>query len=170
MSTEHVKVYRFAFGADTIVARFALRNQDVGSAGDDFDMMLLAPDGSSVYSGNDGSNEAVQMSSPAAGDYKVCVVAYGGAATMTHRLSSWVVTPADAPDNLRVMLPGAVYAGSTATVGISWTGLATGKRYVGGVQFKDPAGNVQATTALLVETGTPATAPARAVSTGQLRK
>ncbi len=169
VSTAHVKVYPFSFGADTIVARFALRDLDVG-VGEDHDMLLLAPDGSSVYSGNDGSNEAVQMSSPAAGDYKVCVVAYGGAETMTHRLSSWVVTPADAPGNLRVMLPGAVYAGSTATVGISWTGLATGKRYVGGVQFKDPAGNVQATTAVLVETGTPVTAPARAVSTRQLRK
>jgi hypothetical protein len=37
-------------------------------------------------------------------------------------------------------------------VGISWSGLATGKRYVGGVQLTDLSGNPQSTTVLRVST------------------
>lgn len=149
----NVKVYPVNIPAGTIVARFALRDADVGTAGDDNDLLLLAPDNTSVYSGNDGSNELVQMVSPAAGSYKVCVVAYGGAASMTHKLSSWVVTTADASSTLNVMLPSQVYAGGTATVGVAWSGLATGQRYLGGFQLKDAGGLVQATTVVQVDTG-----------------
>ena len=149
----NVKVYPVNIPAGTIVARFALRDADVGTAGDDNDLLLLAPDNTSVYSGNDGSNELVQMVSPAAGSYKVCVLAYGGAAVMTHKLSSWVVTTADASSTLNVLLPSQVYAGGTATVGVAWSGLATGQRYLGGFQLKDAGGLVQATTVVQVDTG-----------------
>ena len=166
----NVKVYPVTVGAGTIVARFALREADVGSVGDDNDMGILAPDGTWVYSGNDGSNESVQLASPAAGDYKVCVVAYVGAAVMTHKLSSWVVTPADIGGKFNVMLPSQVYAASTATVGLSWSGLSAGS-YVGGVQFKDASGVVQATTVVRIDTGVaPLAEPARDLSARQLSK
>ena len=148
----NVKVYPVSIPAGTIVARFALRDADVSTAGDDNDMGLLTPGGTWVYSGNDGSNESVQLASPVAGDYKVCVVAYGGAATMTHKLSSWVVTVADASSTLNVLLPSQVYAAGTATVGVAWSGLATGQRYMGGFQLKDAGGVVQATTVVNVDT------------------
>ena len=90
---------------------------------------------------------------PAAGDYKVCVVAYGGLPAMSYRLSSWVVTPADVGGNFRALLPGVVYSGGSATVGVAWNGLALDGRYLGGVQFKDTSGVVQATTVIRVETG-----------------
>ncbi len=172
VDTASVKVYPVTIPAGTIVARFALRNADVGTAGDDNDMMLLSPSGAAIYSGNDGSDESVQVSSPAAGAYKVCVTAYGGAASMTHRLSSWVVTAADASTSMNVLLPGQVYAGSTATVGITWSGATATGRYMGGVQFLDPAGAVQATTVLQVGVGglAPLSSPERAVSTKQLAK
>lgn len=108
--------------------------------------------GASVYSGNDSSNEPVQVVSPTAGTYKVCVGAYGGAATMTHRLYSWVVTAADASSSLNVLLPSTVYAGSTATAGFSRSGHAAAGRYVGDVQFKDASGSVQTATVLRVNT------------------
>ena len=152
VDTASIKVYPFVLPADTIVARFETRDADVGSVGDDNDLIIVSPSGASVYSGNDGSNEAVQVVSPTAGTYKVCVGAYGGAATMTHRLSSWVVTAADASSSLNVLLPSTVYAGSTATAGLSWSGLAAGGRYMGGVQFKDASGSVQAATVLRVNT------------------
>jgi subtilisin family serine protease len=152
VSTADVKVYPVTIPAGTLVARFALRDADVGTVGDDNDMGLLAPDGSWVYSGNDGSNEAVELAAPAAGNYKVCVAAYAGAASMTHKLSSWVVTPADVGGSFTVMLPGTVYVNGTATVGIGWRGLANGSRYVGGFQLKDAGGAVQTTTVVRVET------------------
>jgi subtilisin family serine protease len=168
----NVKVYPVTIPAGAIVARFALRNADVGALGDDNDLMLLAPGNVAVYSGNDGSNEAVEMVNPAAGSYKVCVVAYAGAPSMTHQLSSWVVTTADASSTLNVLLPGQVFAASTATVGVAWKNLATGGRYVGGFQLKDPGGTVQATTVLRVDPGAalPQAQTARVVTTRQLRK
>lgn len=167
----NVKVYNVAVPAGTIVARFALRDADVGTVGDDNDMGLLAPNGTWVYSGNDGSNEAVQMDSPAAGNYKVCVVAYGGAANMTHKLSNWVVTPADVGGKFNVMLPSQVYSAGTATVGFTWSGLAANGRFVGGAQFKDAGGTVQATTVLRVDTGAaPLSEPAKDLSPKALSK
>jgi hypothetical protein len=50
------------------------------------------------------------------------------------------------------MLPSSVYAGSSASLGLSWTNLAAGGRYVGGVQLLDLAGVAQATTVLRVST------------------
>jgi len=152
LDTASIKVYSVSIPSDAIVARFELRDADVGTVGDDNDMGLLAPDGKFIYSGNDGSNEAVQVINPAAGGYRVCVVAYGGAASMTHRLSSWVVSASDASSSLNVLLPGNAVAGGTATVGVAWSGLATGGRYMGGFQLKDPAGLVQSGTAVRVNT------------------
>ncbi len=159
--TASIKVYPVTVPENTIVARFELRNQDTGATGDDNDLAIVGPGSTWVYSGNEASNEAVQIASPAAGEYKVCVLAYAGAATMTHRLSTWVVTTADATPRLRVALPGVVYSGSTATVGVAWNGLNATGRYVGGVRFKDAAGAVQATTVLRITPGasTPAATP-----------
>ncbi|KQW45648.1 MULTISPECIES: S8 family serine peptidase [unclassified Roseateles] len=152
VDTPSVKVYSFAVPAGAIVARFALRDADVNGAGDDNDLMLLYPNNTtSVYSGNGGSTEAVQVSSPAAGTYKVCVVAYDGGAAMTHQLSSWIVNPGEGT-TMRAAVPSTVYAGSTATVGLAWSGLATGKRYMGGFQLLDAGGTVQSTTVLRVST------------------
>jgi hypothetical protein len=153
VDTPSVKVYPVTIPSGTIVARFALRQADVGSSIDDNDMGILSPSGVWTYSGNDGSNESVQLSSPAAGNYKVCVVAYGGAPVMTHKLSSWVVTPSDVGGKFVVAVPGKVVAGSNTTVGFSWSGLSDNQRYLGGAQWLDLGNVVQATTVLRVETG-----------------
>jgi hypothetical protein len=153
-STASVKVYNVAIPAGTIVAKFALRQLDVSDASDDNDMGILTPTGAWGYSGNNGSNESVQINSPAAGAYKVCVVAYGSdVPVMTHSLSSWVVTPADIGGKFAVAVPGKVVAGVNSTVGLSWSGLGANQRYMGGVQWKDAAGVVQATTAVRIDTG-----------------
>ena len=95
-----------------------------------------------------------------------------GAAVMTHKLSSWIVTASDTSNTLRVLLPSTVYAGSTATAGLSWSGLAMGGRYLGGVEFKDAGGGVQAATVLRVDTtgAAPLAFAERAVSTKKLRQ
>lgn len=170
-STAAVKVYPVTVPAGTIVARFALRQQDTSASEDDNDLGVLSPDGTWSYSGNDGSAESVQLASPAAGNYKVCVVAYGGAAVMTHKLSSWVVTPADVGGKLAVVLPSKVVAGNNASVVATWSGLEQNKRYLGGVQYTDLANVVQASTVLRVETGAasvPAAESERAVSAAKM--
>ena len=169
--TAAVKVYNVAIPAGTIVARFALRQRDTGGADDDNDLGLLAPSGTWIYSGNDGSEESVQLASPVAGAYKVCVNAYGSSnPSMTHQLSSWIVTPADVGGRFVVALPSKSVAGSNTTVGMSWSGLDLDKRYVGGAQFLDLGGVVQATTVLRVETGVAAVPAAQSErATAKLR-
>jgi hypothetical protein len=152
--TPSVKVYNVTVPSAAVAIRFGLRQQDTSSASDDHDMGMLAPDGTFFYSGNEGSVEAVQVASPAAGNYRVCVVAYGSAnPSMTHKLSSWVVAPTDVGGRLVVAVPGKVVAGNNATIGFSWSGLELNKRYLGGMQFQDLTGAVQSTTLLRVETG-----------------
>ena len=102
--------------------------------------------------GDGGLNEMVQLVNPVAGNYKVCVHAYDGAASMTHSLSSWVITVADASSNFNVLLPSTSYVNSTSTVGLSWNSLATGGRYLAGAQFKDTSGGVQSTTIMKIDT------------------
>lgn len=151
--TPAVKVYNFTVPAGTIVARWALRNADVLPAvGADHDLVVVGPANTVLgSSGGATSQEQVQLVAPAAGAYKVCVQAYDGAATMTHSLSSWIVKTGDGA-GLNALVPSAVYSGGTATVGLSWSGLSTGKRYVGGVQFQDAGGVTQATTTLRIST------------------
>ncbi len=55
-------------------------------------------------------------------------------------------------------MPSTVYAGGTATAGISWSGLVSGHRYMGGAQYLDLAAQPTAATAISIDTtpGTPA--------------
>jgi hypothetical protein len=153
-STSYASIakYNFTVPAGTIVARWALRQADVGGATDDNDLIVVNMSTlTSTYSGNDGSDEVVQLVAPTAATYRVCVLGYAGTAPMKHKLSSWIVAPGDGA-GLNALVPSQVYAGSTATVGISWTGVTAGKRTVGGAQWLDVSGAVQATTVLRVST------------------
>ncbi|MFG6464471.1 S8 family peptidase [Roseateles sp. DXS20W] len=149
------KVYNFTVPANTMVARFALRQADTSSPIDDNDLVVLGPDGLERYSGAGGTNEAVQLTTPAAGNYRVCVHAWDGRPQMTHALSSWIVGVGDAAGTLNVLTPSQVYAGGSATVGLSWSGLTAGKRYVGAAQWLDNTGTPQATTVVRVEPSVP---------------
>ncbi|SDH36800.1 MULTISPECIES: S8 family peptidase [unclassified Duganella] len=145
--------------ANTVVAAFELFNNDTAhGAADDLDMVVLDASGELVdYSGTGGSNEAIVLKSPAAGSYTVCVVGWKtpGAAATTFRLSSAVALRGETTGNLRAGVPSQVYLASTASVSASWSGLASGQRYYGGIQLLDTSGGVGATTALLVETNSP---------------
>jgi hypothetical protein len=73
-----------------------------------------------------------------------------------YKLSSAVVTTADKAGNFRVGAPARVYAGSAASLSAGWSGLATGKRFVGAAQLQqDTTGVVGATTVFQVETNNP---------------
>jgi len=143
--------YTFNVPADTIVARFALRAVDVSNPRDDNDLAVVLPDNSTLFSGSSNSDEAIQLMTPTPGTYKVCVGAYAGVSPMKHRLSSWIVGAGEG-SSLKVLVPAAVYAGGTASLGLSWSGLAAGTRYVGGVQYLDPNGRVAASNAVRVDT------------------
>jgi subtilisin family serine protease len=144
--------------ADTITAVFETFDRDTGSNGaDDIDMLVLDPaDGMAGYSMRSYSDEQIVLNSPAAGTYRVCVIGYAPANDVSteFRLSSAIVTRGDTLGNLKVAA-GRVTAGVKATVTASWSGLPTGKRYFGGVEYLDAAGVTTTSTALQVETNDP---------------
>ncbi len=152
-------VYNFSVPAGTIVARFALRQADVSGATDDNDLAIVLPDGTDIVSGSGTSHEMVEVLNPAAGNYKVCVQSYAAASgSSTHMLSSWIVKPGDtAGGSFNVLMPATVYAGGTSTAGMSWSGLLSGHRYLGGAQFLDASAVPAAATPIMIDTtpGTP---------------
>ncbi|MET0322331.1 MAG: S8 family peptidase [Duganella sp.] len=146
----------FAIPAATVAARFELFDRDVAGGADgrqDVDLLLLNGGALVNYSMHTGANEAISLASPPAGTYQLCVIGYdlAGGAPAALTLSSAIVGKGDT-GGLKAALPGKVIGGSTATVGLSWSGLAAGKRYLGGVQLQDASGAVAATTVVSIGT------------------
>jgi subtilisin family serine protease len=132
-----VNVHTVTIPAGTAAARFALYDSDTSGDGKS-DLDLVVARGTTVVgsSGGETANEMVTLTNPPAGDYKVCVVGYapvGGSAT--YKLSSWVLSPTATGGNFKAAAPGTVALGGTASVVVSWSGLATGKRHLGSLTY-----------------------------------
>jgi subtilisin family serine protease len=151
-----VNVHNVTIPAGTMVARFALFDDDTaGGADSDLDLIVVSPANTLTSSGNGGSNEKVELNNPAAGTYKVCVVGYEPAnGSAEYKLSSWVLAPGAANGNFKALLPGIVYVGGTGTVNLSWSGLEAGKRHLGAVRYM-LNGVAQGTTVVSVNTNDP---------------
>ncbi len=155
-----VRVVPVTVPAGALLAQFELFNRDTssGDGSDDLDMVVLNSAGTIVGAAlHAGSDEEIRMTAPAAGNYRVCVVGYSAAngVSTDFTLSSAVVSSADRAYNFRVLVPATVYAGSTASVSASWSGLPAGKRFAGAMQLLDLAGKPATNTAFLVETNNP---------------
>ncbi len=155
-----VRVVPVTVPSGAVLAQFELFNRDTssGNGGDDLDLAVLNGAGNLVGTSlRGGSNEEIVMRSPAAGNYRVCVIGYTAAnnESTDFTLSSAVVTSADRGGNFRVLVPTKVYAGSTASVSASWSGLPAGKRFAGAMQLLDAAGGLASTTMFRVETNNP---------------
>ncbi|TFW16852.1 S8 family peptidase [Duganella callida] len=151
-----VTLLPFSIPADTVVARFETfaRDIDGDTAGrQDVDLALMK-DGKLIdYSMLVGSNESITRAAPAPGEYQLCVIGYDLQPGSVAKLSvSSAIVPRGDNGSLKVAAPPRVYAGSTSTMGVSWSGLASGKRYIGAIGLLDPSGNAAATTVLAVDT------------------
>jgi subtilisin family serine protease len=141
----------------TMVLRVGLYAADTsGGDNSDLDLGLLLPDGVGLFaSTTTGATESIQLNNPAAGTYKVCVFGYdpqGGQAE--YKLSQWVLNAGSTGGNFKVTLPGISYVNGTGTVGMSWSGLETGKRYLGAVNYMLGTAR-KGTTTLEVDTSEP---------------
>jgi hypothetical protein len=122
--------------AGTSYARFSLFDADVSQASD-LDLEVYNAAGALVASSGSGtSTEEANLVNPAAGAYTVRVVGFAvpvGAASFT--LYSWRLgTTAAVPANMTVTAPASAVQGP-ATIGLSFTGLQSGKRYLGSVAY-----------------------------------
>jgi hypothetical protein len=154
------KLVPFSFAANTVAASFETFNRETSSqtSADDIDLALLNGAGNIVATAlHAGSNESILLASPPAGSYKLCLINYAAAnnSATTFNLHSAVVNTSDVGGNFKAMMPSVVYPGGTASVGTSWSGLAAGKRFLGGLRLLDASGVVGATTLFQVETNNP---------------
>lgn len=150
-----VRVAALDVPAGSAAASVELFERDsAGGSDDDLDVVVLAPDGALAgISMNAGSNERVLLAAPAPGSYRVCVIGYALADGVSgaFTLSTAVAGAADRGGALRALAPPRVDGGG-ASIGVSWTGLADGKRYLGALQLFDDARALAATTVLQVST------------------
>ncbi|WP_322975135.1 S8 family serine peptidase [Peterkaempfera bronchialis] len=100
-------------------------------------------------SANDGSDEAIQVSDPSAGDWVLFAHLYsapstGGAAKVA--VNSWVLGDGSAIGTTLSPATAKVKIGGTASFTLAWSGLATGKRYLGTVSYDDGSALLGSTT------------------------
>jgi hypothetical protein len=151
-----VKAVTVGIPSQTMIARFELSNRDTaGGAGDDLDLMLLNQNNDRIaFSAHDGSDESITLMAPPMGVVKVCVLGArlkNGVST-NYTLSYATAIPNDTKGNLKIALPGQVTQGGIAKVGVSWSGLEQGKRYLGGMQLLNPAGRAVSFTEFNIDT------------------
>ena len=110
----------------------------------DIDLYLLDPAGNIVAaSTSGGTDELIDFEVPEGGGVYTMVV-HGWAVPVAtpilpYELSSWMV-PAASGGSLSVTAPTEAVNATTATVTASWSGLATGTRYLGSVAHVGPEG------------------------------
>ncbi len=140
--------YNVDVTASTIVARFATFDADTsgyGNGGDDLDLYVF--DGSNALVGVSAgatAQEMVTLHRPAPGTYRACVLGYaphGGASDFT--LSTWAVNVGDGADQFKVTgLPSTVTLGSGAHAKATWSGVASGTRFLGATRYLQGAAPV----------------------------
>ena len=126
----------------TEFARFSLFD-DRTDGDDDLDLYIFGPDTAGFpfvdASGGGTSAEEVNLVSPAPGLYIAVVHAFqtdGPDASYT--LFAWALSAADA-GNMAVTGPSTATLGATESITVSWSGLATSKKYLGSVTHHDVA-------------------------------
>ena len=143
--------FDFVVPAGTQVARFQLFNADTAGAGvpngTDLDLSVFdGPGGTGTQVGSSGSStsdELVSVIAPSAGTYSACVAGFATPVSgfAAYKLSSWIVGAPVGAQTLRAAAPNQVFAGEAGTIGLRWN-VQTGKRYLGTVQYVNPANNL----------------------------
>ena len=126
--------------AGTTYARFSLFDSEVSQVSD-IDLEVYNAAGTLVgASGGATTAEEVNLLNPAAGVYTVRVVGFlvpTGSANFT--LFNWALG-SSAAGNMSLTAPAAAAIGTTATIGITTSGLTAGTKYLGSVAYGGAAG------------------------------
>jgi hypothetical protein len=126
--------------AGTTYARFSLFDSDV-SQPSDLDLEVRNSSGTLVgASGSGTSAEEVNLVNPPAGVYTVRVIGFAtGSSATTFTLFNWSLGSTDA-GNMTVSAPTSATTGASGNIGLAFTGLTAGLRYLGSVVYGgDPA-------------------------------
>ncbi|HQR48912.1 MAG TPA: S8 family peptidase [Steroidobacteraceae bacterium] len=124
--------------AGTTYARFSLFDTDVSPASDlDLRVFRINPDNTLTQVGGSGggtSAEEVNLLNPTAANYYMVVDGYATANPSSFTAYAWALGGADA-GNMTVTAPAAAALGATGNIGLSFTGLTPGVKYLGSVAY-----------------------------------
>ena len=123
--------------AGTRVGRFATFDGDY-PAGTDLDLFVYPAGTSTLVASSAGATAEESVTLSAAGSYDIYVVQFAlppGSTQLNVRHHHWTLTGGNAGNLTVTPASRAVTIGGAAPVTVSWTGLATGSRYLGYVEF-----------------------------------
>jgi hypothetical protein len=126
--------------AGTTHARFSLFDANV-TPPSDLDLYVFRV-GTGALVGGSGSGtsaEEVNLVNPAADTYRVFVHGFAVNGTANFTLFSWVLGSTDA-GNMSVTAPATATTGATGTIGLTFSGLAPGTKYLGSVAYGGTTG------------------------------
>lgn len=124
--------------AGTTYARFSLFDANTSPASDlDLYVFLGVTQVGASFSST--SDEAVNLLSPAAGNYDVCVDGFATANPSTYTQFNWALG-STAAGNMSVSGPASATIGTTATINLTFSGLVSGTKYLGSVAYGGVAG------------------------------
>ena len=125
--------FTFVVPAGTTYARFALMAADY-PAGTDLDLFIYYNDALVGQSSGSTADEQVSFTNPPAGTYTVKINGFAVPGhTLPYKHYAWALGSTSA-GNMTVSAPSAATTGGTGTIGISATGLSTGK-YLGSIVY-----------------------------------
>lgn len=139
ISTGGQDVYVVDIPAGTTYARFSLFDANVSPASD-LDLYVF----NSVFaqvggSGGATSAEEVNLLNPAPGTYYVLVDGFATANPSTYTVFNWTLG-ATAAGNMTVTAPGSATVGTSGTIGLVFSGLTPGVKYLGSVAYSGTTG------------------------------
>jgi hypothetical protein len=124
--------------AGTTYARFSLFDASVSPASD---LDLYVYRGSTLVGSSSGSTSAeeVNLINPVAAAYRVWVYGFAVPGTANFTLFTWVLD-STAAGNMTVSGPASATLGGTETIDLTFSGLASGIKYLGSVAYGGAAG------------------------------
>ncbi len=139
LASPNAQLVPVTIGAGTTYARFSLFDADV-TPGSDIDMCVVNSAGTLVGSSGSGTSaEEVSLLNPAAGNYTVVVQGWGVVGSSPFTLHTWLLGTA-AAGNMTVTAPTSATIAGTGNIGLLFSGLTTGVKYLGSVAYAGAAG------------------------------
>jgi subtilisin family serine protease len=139
LTTPNAQLIPVTIPAGTTYARFSLFDADV-TPGADIDLCVANSAGTIVGSSGSGTSaEEVNLLNPAADTYTIVVQGWGVVGSSPFKLHTWLLGMAD-EGNMTVTAPASATIGTTGTINLTFSGLATGTKYIGSVAYSGAAG------------------------------
>jgi hypothetical protein len=142
-TNQGVTTHDIVVPAGTSALRVSMFDEETDGA-DDIDLYLYRVNADSsltlvALSGGGTSAEQVQLVNPAAATYRLFVHGWQtDGPDANYSLHVWTLGTAD-EGNMTATGPGTATTGGTATVNLTWTGLAAGQKYFGAILYQEGA-------------------------------